>query len=178
MANTGKTSIIRQYIDGVFSPGNFPTVLPLADSVPFCDDFGPFELAIWDTAGADEWISMNTATFRQLHAVIFVASYDLSESLKEAVTKWLPILSEHAALERCVKVLAMNKVDIADAGEDEVEEALIQQTKRDLGAHMFGVSAKLNRNVKEMFEFVAEAVRKRDCEGEGVREERQNRCRC
>jgi small GTP-binding protein len=162
MTNTGKTSIIRQYVDGVFGRGNFPTVLPLADSVPFHDDSGSYEIAIWDTAGADEWLSMNMTAFRAPDAIVFVASYDLALSLPEAITKWVPILSDHVVLDDVLKILAMNKIDIADAGEGEVTEQNIEQTRQELKAQLFQVSAKENKNVREMFEFVAAELRKRD----------------
>jgi small GTP-binding protein len=159
MTNTGKTSIIRQYIDGVFGCGNFPTVLPLADTIAFNDARGSYEMAIWDTAGADEWVSMNAIAFRSPDAIVFVASYDLAQSLQETVTKWLPLLRQHAATEDCIRVLAMNKIDIADAGEDEVAEREIEQTKQALDASPFLVSAKENRNIKEMFEFIGGEIR-------------------
>jgi small GTP-binding protein len=162
MTNTGKTSIIRRYIDGVFSLGNFPTVLPLLDSVTFNDARGPYEMAIWDTAGADEWVSMNAIAFRSLNAIVFVASYDSVQSLQEAATKWLPLLRQHTSTEDCVRVLAMNKMDIADAGEDEVSERDIEQTKQALDARLFLVSAKDNRNIKEMFAFIAGEIRSKE----------------
>jgi small GTP-binding protein len=176
MTNTGKTSIIRQFVDGVFARGNFPTVLPLADGVRFSDARGPYKVAIWDTAGAEEWISMNATAFRSPDAVIFVASYDLAQSLRDLAITWVPVLNSHGSLADCAKVLAMNKVDIADAGEDEVAEQDIEREKRELDARLFLVSAKDNRDIREMFKFVAGEVRKRDAPESGTAQEPKRGC--
>jgi small GTP-binding protein len=157
--NTGKTSLIGQYVDGVFIPARFPTALPLVHSVPRSDAAGEFELAIWDSAGVEEWISRNSSIYHSSQIVIFVAAFDVAESLQDLLAKWVPILSEHIALENCVKVLAVNKSDIS--GDARITEAQIAETRDRLGAELFVVSAKDGTNVAELFLFVASAVRKK-----------------
>jgi small GTP-binding protein len=157
--NTGKTSLIGQRVDGVFIPARFPTALPLVHSLACSDAAGEFELAIWDTAGVEEWITRNSSIYHSSQIVIFVAAYDVAESLQDLVAKWVPILSEHIVLENCVRVLAVNKSDIIEEGR--ITESQIADTRERLGAELFSVSAKDGTNVAELFLFVASAVRER-----------------
>jgi small GTP-binding protein len=157
--NTGKTSLIGKHVDGVFIPARFPTALPLVHSVPCRDAAGDFELAIWDTAGVEEWVSRNASIYHSSQIVIFVAAFDVADSLDDIVAKWVPTLSAHIALEDCVRVLAVNKSDIAAHGP--ITQAQIADARDRLGAELFCVSAKDGTNVAELFLFVAGAARER-----------------
>jgi small GTP-binding protein len=157
--NTGKTSLIGKYVDGVFIPARFPTALPLVHSVARADAAGAFELAIWDTAGAEEWISRNASIYHSSQIVIFVAAFDVADSLEDIVATWVPTLSAHIALDDCVRVLAVNKSDIAAQGP--VTHAQIAEARGRLRAELFCVSAKEGTNVAELFLFVAAAVRQK-----------------
>jgi small GTP-binding protein len=157
-SRTGKTSLIRQYIERSFMEAFFPTPLPMADCVEFTDVNGSYELAIWDTAGADIWLPMNASAFHSPHVVIFVASFDESESLLDIVQKWIPRLADHLDLGNCVKILAINKSDLADRA---LAVADIMETKQHLRAALFEVSAKENRNVAAIFEFAARETREK-----------------
>jgi len=162
--STGKTSIIRQYIERAFIDIPFPTPLPMADSREFTDCNGTYELAIWDTAGAEEWLSMNTTVYHSSQVVVFVASFDQQESLTDLVSKWVPLLSAHLNLDACIKILAVNKTDLRDEGPAEipVTDGDIQEAAEKLGGKLFEVSAKQNRNISEMFEYAAKKVRMQD----------------
>jgi small GTP-binding protein len=167
--NAGKSSLIGQYVDGVFTPARFPTTLPLAHSVRLTDAQGPYELSIWDTAGVDEWISRNSSIYHSAQIVIFVASYDIAESLSDIFEKWIPILQNHIELENCVKLLAINKSDIlAEQEEVHLTGKEIEQAKEQLGAELFCVSAKDGTNVAELFAFAANAVRANDLQAKST----------
>jgi small GTP-binding protein len=116
------------------------------------------ELAIWDTSGSEDWISMNTSIYHGSDAVIFVASFDLKEELDEIVTIWKPRLEEHIALDEVVRVLAVNKSDVMD--ESEVTQADIDRQAAEIGAgtHTVNVSAKDNIGVTDLFEFVVKEL--------------------
>jgi small GTP-binding protein len=156
--HTGKTSLIRQYIEKAFMDSYFPTPLPMADSAQFKDTNGWYELAIWDTAGAEEWLSMNASAYHGAQVIVFVASFDEPDSLSEVITKWVPMLRDHLNLDDCVRILALNKSDLADRV---FTDGDIEQTAEQLGAVLFQVSAKENTNVTHMFEFAAKEVRKK-----------------
>ena len=161
--HTGKTSIIRQYIDHNFISIFFPTPLPMAESTRFTDEDGSYELNIWDTAGSDEWLSMNIPVFNGSQVVVFVASYDEDNSLSELVVKWVPMLKKYIDLEKCVKILAVNKKDLLDEDEDSVQvtQEAVERTRDCIGATVFSVSAKTNEKVNDIFEFARLEVRKR-----------------
>jgi small GTP-binding protein len=133
----------------------------MADSASFSDPKGTYELAIWDTAGADEWFSMNTSVYHSTHVLIFVASFDEQDSLADITHKWVPLLRQHVPLDGCVKILAINKADIKPQKPAAVMRHEIEQTSAQLGAEFFEVSAKQNTNVSEMFEYAAAEVRRK-----------------
>ena len=160
--HTGKTSIIRQYIDHNFIAKFFPTVLPMAESQKFRDSQGNYELNIWDTAGAEEWQSMNASVYHASHVIVFVASFDDKDSLSELTAKWVPALENFIELDKAIKILAVNKRDILDEEPDmvQVTNEDLEDTGRQLQATMFKVSAKTNEKVNDIFEFAGREARK------------------
>jgi small GTP-binding protein len=161
--HTGKTSIIRQYIDRAFTAAYLPTPLSFGDYAKFEDEVGSYELQIWDTAGAEEWMSSNTLLYHSTQIIFFVASCDEPTSLKDIVEKWIPQVKQHVQLEDCIVVLALNKCDLirGDPGANQLSQEEIQQTKDILQATFFEVSAKEDQNIRELFHWAAGAARKR-----------------
>jgi small GTP-binding protein len=158
-SHTGKTSIIRQYIEHLYVNYFFPTPLPVAESRRFRDENGPYELCIWDTAGSNDWMAMNASIYHGTQIIIFVASYDDSRSLPELLTEWVPQLRDHLNLDDCVRVLAVNKCDLIDTPEASVSENDVTETQASLNAQPFDVSAKENRNIDSLFEYAAVQAR-------------------
>lgn len=161
--HTGKTSIIRQYIEHNFIAIFFPTPLPMAESTRFTDEDGAYELNIWDTAGSEEWLAMNVPVFNGSHVVVFVASYDEENSLSEIVDKWVPMVKKYIDYDNCVKILAVNKKDLLDEDESNVQitRESLERTRDDLQAKLFEVSAKTNEKVSDIFEYARIEVRKK-----------------
>lgn len=153
--NTGKTSIIHQYTRHSFPEAHFTTPLPIehTQSVNGCI------LDIWDTAGAEEWQSMNSSVYHGSNAVIFLCSYDEQKSLDDLKDTWRPKILQYLSDGNNVKFfLAVNKSDIPE-DDKKIEENQIQQMKNDINAiESFSVSAKDNINVNELFQAVAEAL--------------------
>jgi small GTP-binding protein len=159
--HTGKTSIIRQYVDHHFITNFFPTPLPVVEGTMHRDEFGPYEVSIWDTAGAKEWASMNASIYHGAQIIVYVASYDEPQSIPELFTDWVPQLSEHLKLDDCVQILAINKCDLRGTAEATVSDSDISEAHVQLHVELFDVSAKDDLNIGPMFEFAAKAARKK-----------------
>lgn len=157
---TGKTSIIKRYTNHQFIEMYFASTLPMTVSHEYKDQNGKYQLDIWDTAGAEEWQSLNTHIYHGSHVIIFVAAYNSKESIKEIVEKWLPLLNESVGPDEYIPILAINKIDIEDEAEIPTEEE-IEEIRKALNAELFYVSAKENKNISELFDYAAMAVRKK-----------------
>jgi small GTP-binding protein len=149
---TGKTSIIRQFVLGEFLETHFTTPIPVHSKK---SDVENVDLVIWDTAGSEEWVSMNTVVYHGSDVVIYVASYDSRESLQELSTVWVSRLSQHLALDQVVKVLAVNKSDLIRSEDAVITEADVRAVSEQLGVEFISVSAKDNQGITELFSRVA-----------------------
>ena len=156
---TGKTSIIHQFTRGNFPEAHFTTPLPIEHSKNVCG----CNLDIWDTAGADEWQSMNSSVYHGSNAVIYLCAYDSQKSLSDLKDEWYPKMTTFLSDFQKVKFfLAVNKSDLPKE-EQTIEENEIRQIQTEINAtQLFYVSAKENTNVKELFEAVANELKK-DC---------------
>jgi small GTP-binding protein len=150
--DTGKTSIIRRFVAGEFIEAHFTTPIPVQNKKSDVEDL---DLAIWDTAGSEDWASMNTTVYHGSDIVIYVAAYDSRESLQELSATWVPRLNEHLALNEVVKVLAVNKSDLIGSDDALVTEADVRAAAEQLGTETASVSAKENKGIAELFSRVA-----------------------
>lgn len=157
---TGKTSIIRRFTSGEFITEHFSTPLPTCYSKKYKDKQGKYELSIWDTAGAESWVSMNKTAYHGVNAVVFVASFDSTDSLTDLTTFWLKRLHECISENDYISVLAINKSDI-DESERSVNQSDINNMAETLNSDIILISAKEDQNIGELFELVREKARKR-----------------
>lgn len=152
--NTGKTSIIHRYTRNSFPEIHFPTPLPdetTQNVNNYCN------LTICDTAGAEEWRSINPVVFRNSNAVIFVSSYDNEQSLCDLKDIWFPMVNDNLGND-VPAILVVNKDDI-DENLKNIEKNQIDQIKTEINACEFiSVSAKKNKNVDKLFELVAKKI--------------------
>jgi small GTP-binding protein len=138
-----------------------PTPTPFAESRRFSDKDGAYELSIWDTAGASEWMSVNSSIYHATQVIVYVAAYDDRASLTELMEQWVPQLSNHLDLESCVRILAVNKCDLINTPEAALSKEDVIDLQSELRAECFDVSAKENRNIEALFQFAADQARKR-----------------
>jgi small GTP-binding protein len=158
-STTGKTSIIRRYTQNDFLEAHFITPLPVQNTARI--DGPDCVLAIWDTAGSEDWQSMNTTVYHGSDAVIFVGSFDRKESLDDLVTTWKPRVLEHLALDSVVHVLAVNKSDLMEEGEVTQSDIDRRAAELDPGMRSMNVSAKNNVGITELFKYVANELTKK-----------------
>lgn len=150
--STGKTSIINRYAKQIFSEAHFVTPVPVEHMQKVN---GNCNLDIWDTAGAEEWQSMNKSVYHGTHAIIYLCSYDNQESLTNLKEVWLPRVSEHISTDNVLSFLAVNKSDLPEDFKNITEENIDQMKGEIKALKCFIVSAKNNTNINELFSEVA-----------------------
>jgi len=148
----GKTSLVLRYVENKFNPRHVTTLqasfftkrLNLAGSKRV-------ELSIWDTAGQERFHALGPVYYRGSHGALLV--YDVTdEDSFEKVKTWVRELRTILG-ERVQLVVAGNKSDLLDKDPQQrrVDAAKAEEYCRTVGAVHFETSAKLNRNIEEMF---------------------------
>ena len=178
--NTGKTSIIRTYIEGHFEE-NLPTPFPTTHKFNFSSPNGNFSFEVVDTSGAEEWMTYNAEYYQTTKAIIFVVSIDNQDSLDNILTKWKPHINEYLADISYKSFLAINKIDLSE--QKILTDENIEQVKNNIGASVFYVSAKELTNINELFLNVAAALSKTPVENvqkgyAEVPQQEQSNCTC
>lgn len=147
----GKTSLIKQYVDGIFSEKYHTSIGVKIDKKIVSSGFTPVQLMIWDLEGIDKYCGFNPRYLRGASAMIIVVDQSRLSSLAEAM-EILAICKEHSNIPA---ILAINKTDL-DASLT-WDESLVQ-THSSAFEKVFLSSAKTGKNVKNMFEALANIV--------------------
>jgi len=147
----GKTSLIKQYVEGIFSEKYHTSIGVKIDKKIVASGFTPVQLMIWDLEGIDKYCGFNPRYLRGASALVIVADQSRLSSLAEAM-EILAISKEHSNIPA---ILAINKADL---------EPSIGWTESILQKHVtafenvFLTSAKTDKNVTHMFEALANIV--------------------
>jgi small GTP-binding protein len=144
----GKTSLIKAFVDKVFSTDYRPTIG--ANIFIKRVDLGAHQatLTIWDIAGQERWQMMRTAYYRGSNVVFLVADTTRRDSFQQLETFWIPDIREQIPQDVPIYLLA-NKIDL----DREVDEDEVQEWAEKIGAaHVFETSAKTGTEVNTAFE--------------------------
>ncbi|XP_069105492.1 ras-related protein Rab-20-like [Argopecten irradians] len=106
--NVGKTSFICRYIDGTFQ-----TKEPTIGAAFFLKQWGPYNVAVWDTAGDERYTGLSNFYCRNAGAAILAFDMTSVSSYESLWARFIPILD--SALENCIKVVVGMKKDLIDA---------------------------------------------------------------
>lgn len=139
--SVGKSSIAQRYVNNKFSEFNEPTIGAAFMKKTNQD----ITLEIWDTAGQERYHSLAPMYYRGAQAVLIV--YDLSDlsTVKDA-KKW--ILQVQHFTKKIPMILVGNKFDLVDNLVDKIQTDLPH----------FLVSAKTDKNIKKMFNYLITQV--------------------
>lgn len=137
----GKTSILLQFSDGLFSADRPPTIGVDFKSQDIKVGTPPFaktvKLELWDTAGQERFRSVISSFFRDADGVLLV--FDLTEPQSlSSLDSWLVEVRKHAS--STVEVLMVgNKSDLVEKRKVSDEEA--QAAAEEFGIKMLTCSA-------------------------------------
>ena len=144
---TGKTSLIRRYVDNQFSD-EYLTTIGVKISKKIVDiDGDKVQLMIWDIEGNTEYKPINISYLQGAHGAIIVADVTRDKTIEN--------IKLHIDMVRKVKkdmpiVIALNKVDLID--NMHLREEILQNTKKLYGIEdIYLTSAKSAENVEKIF---------------------------
>lgn len=159
-ASVGKTSLIQRYLQGVFNEDKISTL----GASFFLKQWGPYNVAIWDTAGEERFSGLSSFYCRSASAAI--VAYDITQGRSFQVLKERHLQLLEAAEPNCLIVVVGTKTDLVTRDTREVpssagEKLAIEQNERKgrprsgFSVHpFFETSAKTGNNVDKVFEFI------------------------
>lgn len=169
-SGVGKTSLIRRYIEGVFSEGGPNTI----GAAFFLKQWHGYNIALWDTAGQEEFSGLTNFYCRNANGVILC--YDICnkksfDELDERHSRLLETVSPN-----CAMVFVGTKSDVINkklhgkqmsraVTQDEcLKKALDFNERWNSLRHPLGIlpafetSSKTNENVNDVFEYLFETL--------------------
>ncbi|EDO45000.1 predicted protein [Nematostella vectensis] len=159
-ASVGKTSLIQRYIDRVFTEDKLSTI----GASFFLKQWGPYNVAIWDTAGEEKYAGLSSFYCRGASAAIVAYDITKESSLKVLNDRHLHLLQ--AAEPNCLVVIVGCKKDLVTDDTREITEAAgmeLAKVQNELKSRsllslkrtpFFETSSKTGDGVDNVFEFI------------------------
>jgi small GTP-binding protein len=148
----GKTSLVSRYVKSIFSDKYLTTVGVKIDKKEMAIDGNEINLILWDLAGEDEFMQLQTSYLRGSSGYILVADGTRASTVVKAFSIQRRV---EDAIGKVPFVLVVNKLDLKDQWE--VEDAAVQ-TPRQEGWPVIYTSAKTGAGVEELFETLARKI--------------------
>jgi len=154
-SNVGKSCLLLRYVDETFTPSFISTIgIDFKVKTIRLTNGKEVKLQIWDTAGQERFRTITSAYYRGAMGVVVIYDVTNKESF-EHLPYWMEEVQLNTTLNP-IKVLVGNKTDMVEAriiGESQ-GRAYAQQ----MGYLFSETSAKSGKNVKELFNELAEKV--------------------
>ena len=145
----GKTSLVRQYVDSLFSEKYLSTVGVKIDKKQLVVRDRAMDVIIWDLHGEDDFQSIRMSYLRGASGCIYVADGTRRSTLETALMLRQRV---EAAIGPTPAILALNKCDLEELWEIDPQIIL------ELGTKDFTIlrtSAKTGQSVEAVFEALA-----------------------
>ncbi|AFR95892.1 rho family, other [Cryptococcus neoformans C23] len=161
----GKTSLLNVFAVGHFSESYEPTVFDnYVTEIEL--DGKPVQLALWDTAGQEEYERLRPLSYSKAHVILIAFAVDTPDSLENVTQKWIEEVRSICGKAIPV-ILVACKTDLRDKAvangtyspERFTDHATGQRIADSIGAKgYFETSALQNRNVDAVFEAATRAA--------------------
>ena len=151
-SGVGKTSIIRQFIDHVFSPNCQSSVSSSFSSRIIDIDISSTKKSInfdlWDTAGEEKYRSLAKIFYKDAKVIIFV--YDITEknSFESLKKFWYKEVISNCS-SNTIFALVGNKIDLYD--KENLKENEAKKWAKSINAGFYLTSAKSNQGIEILF---------------------------
>lgn len=143
----GKTSLVLQYVNNVFSDKQQATVQASYLTKRLVVEGAPITLSIWDTAGQERFHALGPIYYRDADAALLV--YDIMDNDSFIrVKKWVKELQQMASKD-IIMAIAANKSDLVRSKKFDVQEA--ESYAAEIGARLFVTSAKSGEGIEAAF---------------------------
>jgi len=149
----GKTSIAQRYVHGVFKADYKATIGTFISKKEWYFEQlnTSVKFIIWDLAGQDQFQRLWPDYMTDTRAGIIMFDVTNKKSF-ENIKKWNEIITR-VAHPNVILILVGNKVDLQDSREVSSEEGM--ELAKELKIYYMETSAKTNKNIDEVFEWVA-----------------------
>ncbi|CAG5121504.1 unnamed protein product [Candidula unifasciata] len=153
----GKTSLICRYING-----RFQTQEPTVGAAFFLKQWGPYNVAVWDTAGDERYSGLSHFYCRSAGAAILAFDLTSPKTFESLWARFGSILE--AANEDCLKVVVGTKLDLVSSESRDITPEEGKKLAKELNEHLdlrkapqvpyFETSSLNDENVKDVFEYI------------------------
>lgn len=155
----GKTCIIKNYVEGVFSEYNISTSGVDYYKKELIMNNKKVILNIWDTAGQEKFYSMAQYFYKNSFIIIIVYDVTNMKSFEEIKNHWIQDIMEKGEKYKIIAIVG-NKIDLYDnEGVNEIDDKIIKEfldniikNNKDCKFISERVSAKKNINIKVLFD--------------------------
>lgn len=148
---TGKTCLVESWAENRFPVDYVPTVFENFQTA-VCVDNHLIQLAIWDTAGQEEYKRIRTLSYPETDVFLVCFSTVSKASLENVSRQWFPELSHYCP--EGMRVLVGTKTDLRDQAKKEdivtYEEGM--KMAESLGMKYVECSALMQEGLKDVFE--------------------------
>ncbi|CAH8831811.1 unnamed protein product [Trichobilharzia szidati] len=122
----GKTCLLTVFCKGEFPDVYIPTIFESFVSDVSVENKN-VELALWDTAGQEDYDRLRTLTYPDTHVIVLCFSVDSPDSLENVEEKWMPEIRNF--LPNTPVILVANKKDLRN---DEVTKRELLKMKQQI----------------------------------------------
>ena len=151
-SGVGKTSLVRRYVESIFSDTYLTTVGVKIDKKTLTVGAEPVTLILWDIAGEDESNQIRTSYLRGAAGYFLVADGTRAETLGVASGIQARVASEIGPIPF---LLLLNKADLQESWDLSGPSA---QTLEKAAAAILRTSAKCGEGVEEAFQELAKRI--------------------
>ena len=147
-SSVGKTSLVKQFVEGIFSEKYLTTIGVKIDKKIVSLDNTEIQFLLWDIEGNDRYSAFQERYLRGASAYIIVADQTRVSSLMDGLD--IHTLARKAS--NCPAILAINKNDLQASWH--WEDKGLEEYKELFDLHFY-TSAKTGANVDKMFTALA-----------------------
>eukprot|EP00298_Acanthocystis_sp_HF-20_P028792 c7621_g1_i1.p1 GENE.c7621_g1_i1~~c7621_g1_i1.p1 ORF type:complete len:195 (+),score=82.49 c7621_g1_i1:117-701(+) len=150
----GKTSIVVRFVHDQYTDKQQTTMRATYLDKQVLVGQEKVNLAIWDTAGQERFHTLGPIYYRDADAALLVFDITDNDSFIK-VQQWIKELRKIVG-EDIIICIAGNKSDLNSTRQVQRQEA--EAYSEEVGAAYFETSAKLNRNISEVFDLLAKKL--------------------
>ena len=148
----GKTSLVRRYVQSIFSETYLTTVGVKIDKKTVTVGTQPELMLLWDIAGEDDVSPIRTSYLRGAAGYFLIADGTRAETLEVASSIQSRVASEIGPVPF---LILLNKADLQESWEISGEP--VQQLEKD-GWRILRTSAKTGQGVEDAFQELAQRI--------------------
>lgn len=150
----GKTSLVHRLVSKSFAPETRATTAAAFHTYNPQKN-GLQELQIWDTAGMEQYRSLNVMYYRDAAAAVLVCDITNPKSI-DNIESWYNDLMSRID-QQILVVIAANKSDLRDQVIEGIDNKL-QMISTKIDAKYFYTSAVTGDNVQDIFDYLSQAI--------------------